>query len=125
MAKKVFTGTVVSDKMMKTVVVNVVRQVVHPLYKKRMKLSKKYSADTNGLDLMVGDLVKIEETRPISKTKYFKVIEKIGEDVVAKMASANRGEEEEVVENEVGKEAAKKEKKTAKKGTKDENGGKE
>ncbi len=79
MSKKILTGTVVSDKMTNTVVVEVVRYVVHPLYKKRIKLTKKYSADTNGVPSAVGDFVKIEETVPISKTKHFKVIEKIVE----------------------------------------------
>lgn len=77
MAKKVLTGTIVSDKMTNTVVVEVVRHTVHPLYKKRMKVTKKYSADTNNIVSALGDLVKIEETKPMSKTKHFKVIEKI------------------------------------------------
>lgn len=79
MSKKVLTGTVVSDKMTNTVVVEVVRHVVHPLYKKRIRLTKKFSADTNGIESSIGDFVKIEETKPMSKTKHFKVIEKIVE----------------------------------------------
>lgn len=79
MSKKVLTGTVVSDKMTNTVVVEVVRHVVHPLYKKRIRHTKKFSADTNGIECGIGDFVKIEETIPMSKTKHFKVIEKIVE----------------------------------------------
>ncbi len=79
MAKKVLTGHIVSDKMQKTVVVEVVRKVRHPLYNKSLKFSKKYKADTNGMEVVYGDMVRIEETRPISKDKYFKVIAKLTE----------------------------------------------
>jgi small subunit ribosomal protein S17 len=75
--KKTLIGTIVSDKMINTVVVEVTRHIVHPLYKKRIKVTKKYSADTNNLKLVVGDLVKMEEIPPMSKTKYFKVAEKL------------------------------------------------
>ncbi|MBI5077898.1 MAG: 30S ribosomal protein S17 [Candidatus Yonathbacteria bacterium] len=69
-------GTVVSDKMMKTVTVLVNRFVKHPKYGKFMKISKKYKAhDENGAFKM-GDEVIIEECRPISKDKSFKVIGK-------------------------------------------------
>jgi small subunit ribosomal protein S17 len=85
MAKKILFGTVVSDKMTNTVVVSVERQTVHPLYKKRLKVTKKYSVDSREVRVTVGDFVKIEETVPMSKTKYFKVIEKISEDVVLKL----------------------------------------
>jgi small subunit ribosomal protein S17 len=85
MAKKVLFGTVVSDKMMNTVVVEVERQTVHPLYKKRLKVTKKYSVDSREVPVTVGDYVKIEETVPMSKTKYFKVVKKISEDVMLKL----------------------------------------
>lgn len=79
MAKKVLTGQIVSDKMQKTVVVEVVRKVRHPVYNKSLKYSKKYKADTNGMSVVFGDMVRIEETRPMSKDKYFKVIAKLSE----------------------------------------------
>ena len=85
MAKKVLLGTVVSDKMMNTVVVEVERHTVHPLYKKRLKVTKKYSVDSQEVPVTVGDFVKIEEMVPMSKTKFFKVTEKISEDVVLKL----------------------------------------
>lgn len=75
--QKVQTGKVVSLKMQNTVVVQVERKVAHPLYKKLMKRSKKFKADTAGIELVVGDKVKIISTKPISKDKYFKVLEVI------------------------------------------------
>jgi small subunit ribosomal protein S17 len=75
MAKKTFVGTIVSDKMQKTVVVEIQRRVQHPVYKKMMKRNTKLKADTNAMEVKVGQLVRIEETRPLSKDKYFKVIE--------------------------------------------------
>lgn len=77
MAKKILTGYVVSDKMQNTVVVEVTRKVRHPLYNKSVKVSKKYKADSNDIGAVFGDLVQIEETRPMSKDKYFKVIAKV------------------------------------------------
>lgn len=79
MAKKTFIGKIVSNKMQNTVVVKIERKVLHPLYKKIMKKSSKLKADTNAMTFRIGDTVKIEETRPISKEKFFKVIEKIEE----------------------------------------------
>ena len=73
--RKVLTGTVVSDKMDKTITVLVETYKNHPLYKKRVKSSKKYKAhDENGVASM-GDTVKIMETRPLSATKYFRLVE--------------------------------------------------
>ncbi|GIW62460.1 MAG: hypothetical protein KatS3mg090_0286 [Patescibacteria group bacterium] len=74
---KILTGQVVSNKMVKTVVVKVVQKFSHPKYKKTVFKSKKYKADTNGFQLEEGDSVVIQETRPISKNKHFKVIQKI------------------------------------------------
>ncbi|GIW63998.1 MAG: hypothetical protein KatS3mg091_800 [Patescibacteria group bacterium] len=74
---KVLTGQVVSTKMTKTVVVKVVQKFSHPKYKKVIFKSKRYKADTNGLELNEGDNVLIQETRPISKDKHFKVIRKV------------------------------------------------
>lgn len=73
---KVLKGIVVSDKMQKTVVVSVNRFVKHPKYGKYMKQSKKYKAHDEENVYKIGDKVSIEETRPISKDKTFKVIGK-------------------------------------------------
>jgi len=71
---KILKGIVVSDKMDKTVVVSVSRFVEHPKYKKRIKISKKYKAHDENNSKKVGDRVEIEETKPMSKDKHFKVI---------------------------------------------------
>ena len=74
-SRKVLTGTVVSDKMDKTITVLVETYKNHPLYKKRVKYSKKYKAhDENGV-AGIGDTVKIMETRPLSATKHFRLVE--------------------------------------------------
>ena len=70
---RALTGTVVSDKMNKTVTVLVERKVKHPLYGKIIRLSKKYHAHAENNEYKTGDLVMIEETRPVSKTKAWKV----------------------------------------------------
>jgi small subunit ribosomal protein S17 len=72
--RKTFTGVVVSDKMEKTITVNVDIYKKHPLYGKRMKQSKKFHAhDENGV-AKVGDVVSIMETRPFSKTKKYVLV---------------------------------------------------
>ena len=78
MPRRVLTGTVVSDKMNKTVVVRIDRRVMHPLYKKIITRSKKYTAHDETDSLAVGDMVRIRECRPISRNKHFEVVEKIG-----------------------------------------------
>lgn len=75
--KKILIGQVVSTKMNKTVTVKVERKFRHPLYKKVITRHKKYKAHNEKFDLKEGDWVKIEETRPLSKEKHFKVIEKV------------------------------------------------
>ncbi len=75
--KKTLIGEVVSTKMQKTVVIRVERKFRHPLYQKVITRHKKFKAHNEKLELMVGDVVKIEETRPISKDKHFIVKEKI------------------------------------------------
>lgn len=70
----ILKGTVVSDKMDKTVVVSVSRFVKHPKYGKYYKVSKKYKAHDEDNKCKIGDEVEIVETRPISKDKKFKVI---------------------------------------------------
>ena len=67
------TGTVVSDKMNKTVTVLVERKVKHPLYGKIIRLSKKYHAHDENNEFHQGDIVMIEECRPLSRTKSWSV----------------------------------------------------
>ncbi len=74
MARRVLQGVVVSDKADKTVVVLVERRVMHPLYKKFIRRSKKYRAHDEENRCKTGDSVRIEECRPISKTKSWKII---------------------------------------------------
>jgi small subunit ribosomal protein S17 len=74
MPKRVMQGVVVSDKMQETVVVRVERRVMHPIYKKTIRLSKKYSAHDEGNQCKVGEVVRIRECPPISKTKRWEVI---------------------------------------------------
>ncbi|MBO5442828.1 MAG: 30S ribosomal protein S17 [Alphaproteobacteria bacterium] len=74
MPKRILQGVVVSDKQDKTVVVSVERQVMHPVYKKFVKRSKKYAAHDENNQFKIGDIVKIEESRPYSKTKAWTVI---------------------------------------------------
>jgi len=71
--KRTLTGTVVSNKMDKTVTVLVERKVKHPLYGKIIRLSKKYHAHDEANAYGEGDVVTIEETRPLSKTKSWVV----------------------------------------------------
>lgn len=70
---RALTGRVVSDKMDKTVTVLVERRVKHPLYGKVIRLSKKYHAHDEANECREGDTVVIEECRPLSKTKAWKV----------------------------------------------------
>lgn len=70
---KIFEGQVISNKMHKTAVVEVISQSAHPVYKKLIKKSKKYKVDTNTFPVSVGNIVTIEETRPMSKDKNFKI----------------------------------------------------
>lgn len=75
MPKRILQGVVVSDKGTKTVIVKVERRVMHPLYKKFIRRSKRYAAHDEGNDVKIGDIVRIEECRPISKTKRWQVID--------------------------------------------------
>ena len=74
-SRKVRTGVVVSDKADKTVTVVVERRFPHPLYGKGMKRTKKYHAHDENNEYQVGDVVRITETRPLSKTKRWRVVE--------------------------------------------------
>jgi len=79
MEKRIRTlkGVVVSDKMQKTVVVSITRLKKHPKYKKYYKITKKYKVHDEKGEFHTGDKVIIQETRPISKDKRFKVLERI------------------------------------------------
>jgi small subunit ribosomal protein S17 len=73
--RKVREGLVVSDKMDKTVVVAVETRKVHPLYRKAIRVTKKYKAHDENNACKIGDKVKIVETRPLSKEKSWRVTE--------------------------------------------------
>jgi len=77
MSKRQLIGKVVSDKMEKTVVVEVERLKEHPKYKRRYRVQKKYKAHDEKREYKVGDKVVIEECRPISKEKSWRVIRKL------------------------------------------------
>lgn len=72
--RKVREGVVVSDKMDKTIVVAVRDKVKHPIYKKTMNKTKKYKVHDEKNEAGIGDTVEIEETRPLSKDKYFRLV---------------------------------------------------
>jgi len=74
MPRRILSGKVVKKSGDKTVSVLVSRQTTHPIYKKIMRLSKKYLAHDNDNSISVGDSVKIQETRPLSKSKSWEVI---------------------------------------------------
>lgn len=77
MPRKQLTGTVISDKMQKTVVVRVERLKEHQKYKRRYKVHRNYKAHQEGSDYKIGDMVVIEESRPLSKDKKWVVIKKL------------------------------------------------
>lgn len=74
MPRRILQGVVVSDKMDKTIVIKVERRVMHPIFKKFITKSKKYSAHDENNQFKVGDTVRIIECTPISKTKTWEVI---------------------------------------------------
>jgi small subunit ribosomal protein S17 len=117
MPKRVLTGTVVSDKGDKTVVVRVERRVKHPLYGKIIKLSKKYHAHDAANAFRAGEIVRIEECAPISKLKTWTVVDRIG---AAKIGAVEIDEPELVAptESEPSKPVEEKAEKPAKKSTK-------
>ena len=88
MPKRILQGTVVSDKGDKTVVVKVERRVKHPLYAKIIRLSKKYHAHDETNAFHEGETVRIEETRPISKLKTWRVIDRVDTHTKPKAADA-------------------------------------
>jgi small subunit ribosomal protein S17 len=74
MPKRVMQGVVVSDKMDKTIVVQVERRYQHPIYKKYIRRSKKYHAHDENNQFKIGDTVTIRESRPLSKLKRWEVV---------------------------------------------------
>lgn len=80
--RKVYTGRVVSDKMDKTVTVLVETYKKHPLYGKRVKYSKKFKAHDENNVAKTGDIVRIMETRPLSATKRFRLVEVVEKAVI-------------------------------------------
>lgn len=81
-SRKTMVGKVVSDKMDKTIVVLVETYKKHPLYNKRVKYSKKFKAHDENNSAKVGDIVKIMETRPLSKEKRWRLVEIVEEAVI-------------------------------------------
>jgi len=81
-ARKVYRGTVVSDKMDKTITVVVSTSKRHPLYDKRVKYSKKFKAHDELNEAKAGDMVEIMETRPLSATKRFRLVKIVQKAVI-------------------------------------------
>lgn len=81
-ARKVYQGHVVSDKMDKTIIVAVDTYKNHPVYGKRVKYTKKFVAQDDNNEAKKGDTVKIMETRPLSKTKHFRLVEIVEKAVI-------------------------------------------
>jgi small subunit ribosomal protein S17 len=71
---KILEGKVVSNKMSKTIVVEVERQNFHPLYKKIIRRTKRYKVESENPNIKIGDIVKIKQARPISKEKHFIIV---------------------------------------------------
>jgi len=80
--RKVYQGRVVSDKMDKTITVLVETYTKHPIIGKRVKYSKKYKTHDENNTAKMGDIVRIQETRPLSATKRFRLIEIVKESVI-------------------------------------------
>jgi small subunit ribosomal protein S17 len=78
MPKRILQGVVVSDKQDKTIVVRVERRLMHPIYKKFIRRSKKYAAHDEGNTAKAGDVVRIRECRPISKNKTWELVKEEG-----------------------------------------------
>lgn len=81
-ARKVYRGSVVSDKMEKTITVAVDTYVNHPVYGKRVRYTKKFKAHDEKNVAKQGDIVQIMETRPLSATKHFRLVKVIEEAVI-------------------------------------------
>lgn len=73
--KKTLTGSVVSDKMQKTIVIKITRRKLHPLYKKYVTKSKKIKVHDERNECSIGDIVRVIESRPLSKDKSWRLLE--------------------------------------------------
>jgi small subunit ribosomal protein S17 len=80
--RKVYTGRVVSDKMDKTITVLIETYKTHKLYGKRVKYSKKFKAHDENNEAKIGDVVRVMETRPLSATKRFRLLEVVEKAVI-------------------------------------------
>lgn len=80
--RKEYIGRVVSDKMNKTITVEIATQKQHPKYRKRIKFSTKFKAHDEDNSAKIGDIVRIAETRPLSKDKRFRLVEIVEESVI-------------------------------------------
>lgn len=96
---KMLEGVVIKQKMNNAVVVEVTRTVRHPKYKKLLKRSKKYSVGLNGMNVSMGDVVTITETKPISKTIHFIIskVHKIKREIKTRESVEEKIEEEKEV----------------------------
>ncbi|AVK99620.1 30S ribosomal protein S17 [Pediococcus inopinatus] len=81
-ARKVYQGKVISDKMEKTITVEISTTKKHPVYGKRVKYSKKIKAHDENNEAKIGDVVKVMETRPLSATKRFRLIDIVEKAVI-------------------------------------------
>lgn len=90
--RKVLLGEVVSNRMQKTITVKVERRLRHPIYERVVKRSKKFHAHDEHNECQIGDLVRIVETRPLSKSKCWRLLE-IVQRRVGTVAAANAGQE--------------------------------
>ena len=77
--RRVLRGKVVSDKMEKTIVVEISTKKSHPLYGKKVKFSRKFKAHDENNEAKIGDIVEIMETRPLSATKHFRLVKVVEE----------------------------------------------
>jgi small subunit ribosomal protein S17 len=89
MSRRILQGIVVSDACDKTVIIRVERRIMHPIYKKFVTTSKKYAAHDANNRHRVGDAVRIEESRPISKRKHWVVLGQVADDTPAPPAPAD------------------------------------
>ena len=89
---KIFTGKVISTKMAKTATVAVEHIVIHPLYKKRQKRTRKYQVHDE-MGVKIGDKVKFMATKPYSKTKKWKILEVVGIQKESKVSQVSKGKD--------------------------------
>lgn len=81
-SRKVLTGKVVSDKMNKTIVVEIETKKSHPLYGRQVKYTKRFKAHDENNEAKVGDIVEVMETRPLSADKHFRLVKIIEKAVI-------------------------------------------